>query len=138
MSLLSDKLVSVSAAQYLVAESVLSGIVLDKPNVAVANYSFAVQGGAVGTYNLALSKPIPQGSAVTRVVVVPSGVVGGVGYTYSLGVNNATDIANAVTPAALAYTSEQVRATADRYTLTFSIGTAALTAGTINFRVTFL
>ena len=143
MSLLSEKKVSVLQAQEIVAPQVYLGVSPQIPqslNVASAVYNFAADGGAVGVYNLVLSKPIPAGSAVGNFFVnaiVP--VTSNGAPTYSLGLNNATDLVNAqvIVGVPTAMTFANLVATNNVYSLTFTIAGAPLTAGEVEFRLAY-
>ena len=140
MSILSESFVTIGQAEQVVAGSILTGQIPQKPNVAFAVYDYAEIGGSISLnpYVLTLSKPIPKDSAITRVSIVPNGIVGGMGYNYSLGLNTANDVVNAGTFGANAFLSKNIRAAADIYKLQFSIAGAPITAGSATFQVVYL
>ena len=110
---------------------------------AIAEYDFAVDGGAVGTIVLrgvdAIGNNIPNGAVVTAGFIdVLTGVASATG-TVALQVESAGDLLVAVSPTAALTTGRKsivpaatgataVKTTASR-NLTMVIGTAALTAG---------
>jgi hypothetical protein len=117
---------------------------------AIAEYDFAVDGGAVGTITLrgvdAIGNNIPSGAVVTGGFIdVLTGVASATG-TVALQVESAGDLLVAVSPTAALTTGRKsivpagtgataVKTTAAR-NLTMVIGTAALTAG--KFRLVVL
>lgn len=140
MSILSESVVSIGQAEQVIAGSILTGQIPQKPNVASVVYSYNAIGGSISLnpYVLTLSKPIPKDSAVVRVSIVPTGVVGGVGYNYSLGLNTTNDVVNAGTLAANSLLSTNIRAATDIYQVKFSIAGAAITAGSVNFQFIYM
>lgn len=140
MSILSESVVSIGQAEQVIAGSILTGQIPQKPNVASVVYSYNAIGGSISLnpYVLTLSKPIPKDSAVVRVSIVPTGVVGGVGYSYSLGLNTTNDVVNAGTLAANSLLSTNIRAATDIYQVKFSIAGAPITAGSVNFQFIYM
>ena len=139
MSILSENFVNIGQAQQLVAGSILTEQIPQKPNVAYAIYNFALIGGSVSLdpYVLPLSKPIPQGSAITRVSIVPSGIAG-VGYNYDLGLNTTIDVVNGGVLTGNSFLSTEIRAAADITEVQFSINAAPITAGSAKFQFIYL
>lgn len=146
MSLLSEKSASVVSTQNLVAEQVLSEHVAGLQNETTALYDFALYGGAitVAPITLALTKPIPAGSAITQVgIQAISAFTSGGAATVSLGLNTNTDIANAVAFNNALFTATTVslatvRAATNQFYLKLSIAGAALTAGKYQVRILYI
>jgi hypothetical protein len=146
MSLLSEKSVSVVSTQNLVAEQVLTQHVAGLQNETTALYDFALSGGAITVVpiTLALTKPIPAGSAITQVgIQAINAFTSGGAATVSLGLNTNTDIANAVafngaTFVGTSVSLPTVRAATNLSYLKMSIGAAALTAGKYQVRILYI
>lgn len=141
MSLLSEKTVTVLSSDYLVSEETfVSQQIAQRPNVAEALYNSHVQGGALGTYNLLLSKPIPINSAVGMVFINELETVSSSGglYKYSLGLNTTDDIVNNASFSSPEIVYPLVRATATRSTVQITISNEPLTAGIVQFKFLYL
>ena len=142
MSLLSEKKVTILDSQEIVAANVFLGAVPQVPqamNVATAVYSFANSGGAVGTYTLVLSKPIPANSSIVRLFVQEPLAIVGAGATYSLGATPSnTNLLPALTAFNLTTTSiPNLQVVADVVSLNFVVAGAPLTAGVIEFNLVY-
>lgn len=114
------------------------------------DYSFAVDGGAIGDINLTAGLPIPAGStilgAVIEVVTVPTSggaatialrIEGGADVQAAAAISGAPWSTVGVRLATLTRASAPLRTTAAR-AITATIGTAALTAGVFRVLVELL
>jgi hypothetical protein len=139
MSLVSENFVNFGEAQTVEAGDVQGGQQIpERQNVAIANYSFANNGGAVSATPilLTLSKPIPQDSSITRVAIIPAGIVGAA--SISVGVNTNNDAVTTATLTANTLNSSSVRAGDLITQIKVVISAAPITAGAIQFLVVYL
>jgi hypothetical protein len=135
MSILSEKKVTVFQSQEIIAPEVILEVSPQIPqslNVTKALYSHAAVGGALGTYYLELSKPIPQGSAVGNFFINAIVPVTGAVINISLGLNTAVDIRNMSNAYSTSMTFANVLATNDIYQVIFTIN-APITGGVLEF-----
>ena len=143
MSLLSENKITILQCREIIAPQVVLGVSPQIPqslNLAVASYNFAGSGGAIGVYNLVLSKPIPAGSVVGDFFInAVSPVTSAAAPTYSLGVNTATDLVNAqpIVGVPTSFTLANVVAAANVYSLRFTIAGSAVTGGVVEFRLAY-
>ena len=111
-------------------------------------YDFAVDTGAIGTFNLELPYAIPSGSIVyASLAVASTTVTSGGAATIALGVDASSDLT--ATPISLAQMNAgfyeprvgavaPVITTAERSVVQISIATAAITAGVVTVNIQYL
>lgn len=111
-----------------------------------ASYSFAQDGGAVGTILLRLPYPIPAGSVVKELIVNTTSALASDGAaTVALGIVSSGDLRTAGAYNAAPYSASAptvntspVLLSAEKTSIIMTVGTAAVTAGAFSASVIYL
>jgi len=135
----------------VVATTLRAGAVLMGENYANATYSFADDGGAIGTLNLTLDHPIPVGAVVLGYLSnVSSAYTSGGSATISFGIQAAADLVAATAfDNAINLTTAQIQATSsggkkpvviatEATSLIMVIAGATITAGASTIKIRYL
>lgn len=138
MSLLSDTTFYEAQQE----ESTLDGDLWTPQTLKVsgATYNYEVTGGEPGTYLLPLSRVVPMGSMVIEVHVNVLRPISSSGFpNYTLGLVSPNDLvpSTALVGVASSATNKNVLATSNVSNLTLTLESPGLTAGVLEFQVTF-